>query len=160
MPLPVTPEEREPAAFWSVDLEPSTPAEAFYRPPPATAPPGYATWLARVLATLIDTALVALPFALLGRSLPVLGVVASLALAGYDVVVRQGRTGRTWGKSVLRLRVASEVDGEPIGCSMTAIRALAHLVDAIPLFVGFVWPLWDRRRQTFADKIMGTVVLD
>jgi uncharacterized RDD family membrane protein YckC len=32
-------------------------------------------------------------------------------------------------------------------------------VDAIPFFIGFLWPLWDRRRQTFADKLLGTVVL-
>jgi hypothetical protein len=25
------------------------------------------------------------------------------------------------------------------------------------LGVGFLWPLWDRKRQTFADKLMSTV---
>jgi uncharacterized RDD family membrane protein YckC len=159
VPLPVAPEEREPAAFWSADLEPWTTAEDYYRAPPVTAPPGYASWLARVLAALLDTALVALPLALLGRGLLGVAIVVSVALGVYDVVVRQGRTGRTWGKSLMRLRVVDEANAEPIGCSMTAIRALAHLVDAIPFFIGFLWPLWDRRRQTFADKLLGTVVL-
>jgi uncharacterized RDD family membrane protein YckC len=26
--------------------------------------------------------------------------------------------------------------------------------------LGYLWPLWDDKRQTFADKICSTVVLD
>jgi hypothetical protein len=25
--------------------------------------------------------------------------------------------------------------------------------------LGFLWPIWDSRKQTFADKIMGTFVI-
>jgi hypothetical protein len=25
--------------------------------------------------------------------------------------------------------------------------------------IGYLWPLWDGKRQTFADKIVGTVVI-
>ena len=38
-------------------------------------------------------------------------------------------------------------------------RDLLHILDLLPLWLGFLWPLWDARRQTFADKIMKTVVL-
>jgi uncharacterized RDD family membrane protein YckC len=27
-------------------------------------------------------------------------------------------------------------------------------------YVGYLWPLWDDKRQTFADKILGTVVVE
>ena len=37
------------------------------------------------------------------------------------------------------------------------LRDLAHLLEGI-CFVGDLFPLWDQRRQTFADKIMTTVV--
>ena len=33
----------------------------------------------------------------------------------------------------------------------------AHGVDAIICYVGFLFPLWDAKRQTIADKIMSTV---
>jgi len=34
-----------------------------------------------------------------------------------------------------------------------------HIVDGLSLFIGYLWPLWDKKRQTFADKIMSTVVV-
>jgi uncharacterized RDD family membrane protein YckC len=27
------------------------------------------------------------------------------------------------------------------------------------LYLGYLWPLWDPRKQTFADKIVGSVVV-
>lgn len=39
---------------------------------------------------------------------------------------------------------------------MALLRDVAHILDAI-LCVGFLWPLWDRKRQTFADEIMSTL---
>jgi uncharacterized RDD family membrane protein YckC len=32
-------------------------------------------------------------------------------------------------------------------------------VDAFICYIGFLWPLWDTKRQTLADKIMQTVVI-
>jgi uncharacterized RDD family membrane protein YckC len=42
---------------------------------------------------------------------------------------------------------------------MTFVRGLAHIVDSIPCDLGYLWPLWDSKRQTFADKICGTIVV-
>ncbi len=39
-------------------------------------------------------------------------------------------------------------------------RAFVHIVDSIPCDIGYLWPLWDSKNQTFADKIMGTVVVN
>ena len=52
-----------------------------------------------------------------------------------------------------------EQDGQPVGVLMAFVRELAHVVDGI-LYLGYLWPLWDQKRQTFADKICPTVVLD
>jgi hypothetical protein len=35
---------------------------------------------------------------------------------------------------------------------------VAHILDAIG-YIGFLAPLWTRRRQTFADMVANTVVL-
>lgn len=40
----------------------------------------------------------------------------------------------------------------------TVLRSLAHLLDGI-LLVGYLRPLWHAERRTFADSILGTVVL-
>ena len=38
-------------------------------------------------------------------------------------------------------------------------RFFLHIIDALPCYLGFLWPLWDAKRQTFADKVMGTLVI-
>ncbi len=72
---------------------------------------------------------------------------------------RQGTTGSSIGKSVMKFKVVSETTGQPIGFGMSVVRQLAHFVDAIICYVGFLFPLWDSKRQTLADKIMTTVCL-
>ena len=59
---------------------------------------------------------------------------------------------------MLGLRTVKAETGQPIGGGMGIVRAIAHIVDQIPCYLGFLWPLWDDKRQTFADKILGTVV--
>jgi len=34
-----------------------------------------------------------------------------------------------------------------------------HSLDSFA-YVGFLWPLWDDKRQTFSDKLMKTIVID
>lgn len=56
----------------------------------------------------------------------------------------------------LRVRHRS---GAPVGVVRLAARELAHLLDTAALGVGWLWPLWDRRRRTFADLLLRTEVL-
>jgi Mce-associated membrane protein len=49
-------------------------------------------------------------------------------------------------------------DGAPVGIARLALRDLAHLLDTASLFIGWLWPLWDRRRRTFADLLLRTEV--
>jgi uncharacterized RDD family membrane protein YckC len=87
-----------------------------------------------------------------------------LFLAGIAYVVwnngyRQGTTGSSLGKSVMKFKVVSEVTGQPLGFPMSVLRLLAHIPDVVICFIGFLFPLWDAKRQTLADKIMTTVCL-
>ncbi|OBI91938.1 RDD family protein [Mycobacterium asiaticum] len=87
---------------------------------------------------------------------------ASLAILAYVVWnygYKQGTTGSSIGKSIMKFKVVSEVSGEPLGFGMSLVRQIAHFVDAIICYVGFLFPLWDKKRQTLADKIMTTVCL-
>jgi len=89
------------------------------------------------------------------------GVAAGLALLyviwnwGY----RQGRRGSTLGKALLKFEVIGEKNGQRIGFVRSVVRQVLHVIDAIALGIGLVLPLWDAKRQTLADKIMGTVCL-
>ena len=42
---------------------------------------------------------------------------------------------------------------------MSFLRQLAHVVDSLVCYLGWLWPLWDGRNQTLGDKIVGTVVI-
>jgi RDD family len=37
------------------------------------------------------------------------------------------------------------------------VRQIAHIVDTLICYIGYLFPLWDSKRQTVADKIMTTV---
>jgi uncharacterized RDD family membrane protein YckC len=95
-----------------------------------------------------------------------LGVAAVLvsALAGVAYVIwnlgyKQGTTGSSIGKSILKFKVVSEQTGQPIGFGLSVLRQIAHGIDAIICYVGYLFPLWDAKRQTIADKILSTVCL-
>ena len=68
----------------------------------------------------------------------------------------QGRNGSTLGKRLLKFKVVGEKTGQPIGFGMSIVRQFTHILE---LGVGYLLPLWDAKRQTIADKIMGTVCL-
>jgi uncharacterized RDD family membrane protein YckC len=89
----------------------------------------------------------------------VLGIVISLAFNVYNTIIRQGRTGYSFGKTVVGIRLLKEATGEPMGPALCLVRQLAHYVDSLLCYLGWFWPLWDRKRQTFADKIMRTIVV-
>ena len=60
---------------------------------------------------------------------------------------------------MLKFKVVSERDGEPIGFGLSIVRYFAHFLDAIILGIGYLLPLLTAKRQTIADMIMDTVCL-
>ena len=93
-----------------------------------------------------------------GVILAVIGVWPSLGIGLYNLIIVQGRTGQSWGKRHIGLRIIHEHTGRPLSMGMNFVRYLCHYIDGI-LYLGYLWPLWDPKRQTFADKIMTTVVV-
>jgi uncharacterized RDD family membrane protein YckC len=87
------------------------------------------------------------------------GLLIVLVFSFYNHVIRQGRTGYTFGKAAVGIRLLKESTGRPMGMVMCFVRQLAHYVDSLLCYLGWLWPLWDAKRQTIADKIMGTVVV-
>ena len=54
-----------------------------------------------------------------------------LAYLVWNYGYRQGTTGSSIGKSVMKFKVVSEITGQPIGFGMSVVRQIAHFVDAI-----------------------------
>ena len=151
---------------------------------PATVPlrTDYAPWGKRVIAMLIDQfpAIIALIIFLVGYVsfllelssgagswpstglvLMLIGFLASLAALGWTIYNRwmvAGRTGQYWGKRVTSIELISEQTGQPIGPLNAFLRDLVHILDGVA-YVGYLWPLWDDKRQTFADMLLNTIVV-
>jgi uncharacterized RDD family membrane protein YckC len=84
--------------------------------------------------------------------------VVAVAFVIWNLVV-QGITGQSVGKRLVGTMLVRLDDGEVVGPWLSIVRYIAHIVDVLPLYLGFLWPLWDHKRQTFSDKICHTVVI-
>lgn len=132
-------------------------------------PADYASWLTRVAAYLVDSipqmVLIVIAIVILGKASPatlLLGLVfylAALGVAIYNRWIKAGQTGQSWGKQLVGVRLIDEETREPIGPLMAFVRDLAHIIDGLICYIGFLFPLWDEKRQTIADKIMHTIVV-
>ena len=150
----------------------ATPAGSYPSGSPGSPAGPLADWGTRVVATLIDSA-ASLAIAIVGFLLTLivgaisstlgllLGLVVYLvgAATGLYFAYMNGAGGQSPGKKLMGIKVVSEETGGVIGGGLGLVRGLAHFVDAIICYVGFLFPLWDPKRQTLADKIMKTVVL-
>jgi uncharacterized RDD family membrane protein YckC len=88
------------------------------------------------------------------------GWLLALVLAAWNRWFRAGRSGQSIGKQVMGLKLVSERTGQPIGAGMAFVRDLAHIIDSIICYIGWLFPLWDAKRQTIGDKLVGTLVYD
>ena len=130
---------------------------------PASNPAMYANWGQRVGAYLIDYVpifVLDLIAAVLHNAFVwILFILASVAWWVYNRAIQAGRTGQSLGKRTLHLRLISESTGEPIGAGMAFARDICHILDSLACYIGWLFPIWDAKRQTFADKIISTVVV-
>ncbi|WP_020387737.1 RDD family protein [Kribbella catacumbae] len=125
-----------------------------------------AEWPLRVGGTLIDGLLIAVPYLIgiwLGEAttsivaLPF--TLVAIGVAIWNIVIKQGQTGQTIGKGVVKIKLVDGVTGQPIGPLKALVRQLTHILDGAACYVGYLWPLWDDKKQTFADKINNTLVV-
>jgi uncharacterized RDD family membrane protein YckC len=77
----------------------------------------------------------------------------------YFVYFEGGPRGQTPGKSALNIRVVSHANGGPITRSTAFGRQLARILSGIPFDLGYLWMLWDSEKQTWHDKLSGTIVV-
>ena len=96
---------------------------------------------------------------IVGIVLLLAGTVLAIWLLIKNYILRQGRTGYTYGKARVGIRVVREVDGQPAGVGSAVGRLFLHNLINEACFLDYLWCLWDPRRQTLTDKILSTVVI-
>jgi uncharacterized RDD family membrane protein YckC len=70
-----------------------------------------------------------------------------------------GSTGQTPGDAALSIRVVSKDDGNPIGYGRAFVRWLVSIISGAVILLGYLWMLWDSEKQTWHDKLAGSVVV-
>ena len=87
-----------------------------------------------------------------------IGIGPLLVMIGY--VVQLGRTGQTWGRQIVGNKVIRVDNGDVPGIGRALGRELfAWIVSASILYLGYLWMIWDDDRQTWHDKVAGTIVV-
>jgi uncharacterized RDD family membrane protein YckC len=139
--------------------------------------PGLAGWGSRVGASLLDSLLLLLPlavvFAVVLASTPdddsgawgVLGLAYLLSFAlpfFYFSIMHGGERGQTFGKRAVGIRVVDDGSGGSIGYGRAFGRYAMMFVFGIffvPIFLDYLWPLWDPKNQALHDKVVGSLVV-
>lgn len=65
----------------------------------------------------------------------------------------------TPGKLLFDCDVIDIRTGRPVTLIRALLRCLAYILSFMPLGLGFLWILWDQRKQAWHDKIAGTIVV-
>lgn len=148
--------------------------------PPGSSPPvgtvgrGGALFMRRLIAFVVDFVILVVAFTIL---LLVAGVDLEAVDAGdpeaietidrvylvatlLQIVYRWVWNALGWspGKRMLGLRIVTE-SGQAPGIWRGFARTVGMMVGALPLLLGYLWMLWDGKRQTWHDKMAGTYVV-
>jgi uncharacterized RDD family membrane protein YckC len=72
---------------------------------------------------------------------------------------RLGRTGQTPGRKAVGVKVVDANTGLPVGGGRAFGREIVAGFSLYALGLGYLWAAWDKRKQTWHDKVITTVVV-
>ena len=135
----------------------------------------YSGFWRRVGGYLIDSIIVAVPNNLIrvavsaGDSGTFVGPIspgASIAVTLIGLVIGvsyfaylEGTRGQTVGKMAVGIKVIDADTGTVIGVPRGIGRYFARILSGLAIGLGYLWMLWDPRKQTWHDKLVRSVVV-
>jgi uncharacterized RDD family membrane protein YckC len=85
-------------------------------------------------------------------------ILSAVLLSFFFLPVLWHVVGCSPGKAIVGLRVVRD-DGQHPTLMQATIRLLGYWLSSIPLFLGFLWCLFDPKHQTWHDKLSRTHVV-
>ncbi len=77
----------------------------------------------------------------------------------YQIFFLVKYNGQTLGKRAMHIRVVRE-DNQPLDVATVVVRLISTLVSSIVLYLGYIWVLFDSKKQSWHDKIAKTLVVE
>jgi uncharacterized RDD family membrane protein YckC len=119
-----------------------------------------ASFWQRFAAALIDGIIVGLTTEILIALLKGVGYALGILIGiAYFTYLEGGPTGQTLGKRAMGIRVIDFNTGGPIGYSRGFIRYIGRIVSTVVIYIGYLWMIWDKEKQTWHDKFASDVVV-
>jgi len=87
----------------------------------------------------------------------VTGLTGTLFIVSYGII-GWSLNGQTLGGLLVGVRVVRD-DGRRLSFGRAVLRMIGSYLAGAALFLGFLWALFDRRRQGWQDKLAGSVVV-
>ena len=134
--------------------------------------PRYMGFWPRVAASIVDNILIILVilpllFAIYGQSYFLsesavqgpLDAFISYVLPAIAVIMFWYYKQATPGKMIFSAKIVDAKTGEKPSAGQWLIRYIGYFPSAMVLGLGFLWVIWDKRKQGWHDKMAGTVVI-
>ncbi|RJQ38382.1 RDD family protein [Candidatus Microgenomates bacterium] len=86
------------------------------------------------------------------------GLIATIFMTAYYIIMYAEYNGQTLGKRIAGIKVIME-DGSKITYGKAFLRTITGYTSAAVLFLGYLWVIWSKKKQTWHDKIAQTVVV-
>lgn len=129
----------------------------------------YANFGLRLIATIIDGLILGVAMAILtslfrwipplfGRRVFGQRLFSTLIGALYSILLWVNWNGQTPGKKIMSIKVIRE-DGKALDYPEAIVRYLCYIISALPLCLGYLWIIWDEKKQGWHDKLAKTLVV-
>ena len=74
-------------------------------------------------------------------------------------IVLLNANGGTWGSRIRGMRLQHAETGENIGIGRAFVRYVVTIASGSVLYLGYLWCIWDDKKQTWHDKAANSVVV-
>jgi uncharacterized RDD family membrane protein YckC len=122
----------------------------------APTPAGFWPRLGAAVADTIILVVLAVPVAVI---VPLAGWNELLLWAAYFSLLEGGSSGQTIGKRLAGIRVVDAATGGPLGIGRALLRHIVRIISGLAFFLGYLWMIWDPRKQTWHDKAVDALVV-
>jgi len=83
----------------------------------------------------------------------------------WNYIIKQGKTGQTFGKARIGIRLIRIETGQPIGAGYAFLRwflaaLLGSITGSIFTIIDLIFPAFDDKKQRVLDKMLSTVVVN